>query len=196
MSLLIPAGWGQANLIWQAIGAIRPCEVTIGYKDAALGTAVEQAQRIRNVMNTAGNPGAAGTMNNSWSFLGVRCMLQTESGPTVGEFFTTVVGTLGSSPPPSNCTILVRKQTASGGRANRGRMFPPPTNLSETNVDQNGVIQAATVTANQNSWNSVVSALSLDDISLYLFHTSDPIPTPITALSVQSTIATQRRRLR
>lgn len=196
MALIIPAGWGQANLMWQAVGAIRPAEVTIGYKDAALAAAPAQALRIRNIMNTAGLPGSAGTMNTSWTFLGVRCMLMTESGPTIGEFFTTVTGTLGSTPVPSNCAALLRKTTASGGRANRGRMFVPPSSIPEANVDQNGAILAATVTALQNSWNSFVTAMAGDSFSLYLFHSADPIPTPITALNVQTLLATQRRRMR
>lgn len=196
MALQIPAGYGQMNLIWQAVGAIRPAEVTLGYHDAPGNDAVEQANAIYDDFVAASRPGNAAQMNNSWSFLGVRTMLMTESGPTVGEFMQTVVGTLNTAPVPSNCALLIRKNTAAGGRRNRGRMFMPPCNVAEVNVDQNGSILPATVSVNQTNWNNFVAALALNPMTIELFHTDSAVPTEITSLSVQTILATQRRRMR
>jgi len=110
---------------------------------------------------------------------------------------TPAAGTLTGEPVPQNTAHLVKKITASGGRRGRGRMYvPTPT---ETNVAPNGVLLTAYVTARQAELVSMKAALAAhaDVGDLALFHDSAPFtPTPITLLSLQSLVATQRRRLR
>lgn len=196
MTLIIAAGYSQANLFWQAVGSVRPSEVTLGFKEDAPSNATSQAIAVYNAATISGSVAAAGMMNNSWTFLGVRVMLMTESGPTIGEKFTTVTGSLGSTPVPINTAVLIRKTTSLGGRKNRGRMFVPPCSLPEANVDQMGVINSTSLTSLQTQWTLFYNSLTGADLEPKLFHTSDPVATQINAFNVQSVCATQRRRMR
>lgn len=109
-----------------------------------------------------------------------------------------VVGSGSGAGLPSNCAILIRKQTASGGRRNKGRLFMPGV-AAEANVDQNGIASAAAVLNWQNAqddWNDAV--LLLTDIENFVILHSEAPSTPTTVIGhqVQSRIATQRRRMR
>lgn len=194
--LQIPAGYGQMNLIWQVIGGVRPCEVTLGYHDEPGNEPAEQAQAIWDDITAVNRPCAALRMGRDWTFLGVRCMQMTESGPVVGEFFQTVTGTGAWDSPSLNLAVLIRKNTASGGRANRGRLFVPPTGISETGVNQLGALTSSARTQIQGDWDAFKTALAANPMTLHLYHNETAIPTTITSLSVQSLCATQRRRMR
>jgi hypothetical protein len=109
-------------------------------------------------------------------------------------------GAGGAFPLPPNCAVLLRKHTGLGGRAGRGRMFIPGFQLTG-NTQPNGTINGSLVT----EWNNDALAwrLALESdtvppaIPPVLFHAIDTVPpTPITALTIDPKVATQRRRLR
>jgi len=112
-------------------------------------------------------------------------------------------GTGGTGVLPSNCALLVSKVTDFAGRKYRGRMYWPSM-LAEGNVDINGVIDGAVVTALQGHFDDLFADLdAVSGASPALLHdkvTDDVIDdTPATLLSsfiVKPKIATQRRRLR
>lgn len=120
-------------------------------------------------------------------------------GPTEdGEYYVLADSQAGGKAVnacPPNTAILVRKQTAAGGRKNRGRMYVPGTD--ELKIDFKGQLTAAYVSDLQDAFTDYASALALADLPLVVLHT-DPAdtPTPITALLVDNFAATQRRRLR
>lgn len=98
---------------------------------------------------------------------------------------------------PQNCSVLVQKLTALGGRRNKGRFYVP--GLSETDVDNTGAILTTPLAA----WNTAVNNLQLGLESdsfldrLVIFHSTAPLtPTIVSDLRVDGRIATQRRRLR
>lgn len=112
------------------------------------------------------------------------------SGAAVGVGTTTLL--------TQNTTYLVKKGTALGGRANRGRWYLPF--VREANVSDTGVLTAATVT-----FLSLGCAEFLDNLEtsvplfysgMCLLHASGATPTPVSAITPAALCATQRRRLR
>lgn len=109
-----------------------------------------------------------------------------------------------------NVSLLVKK-VITGSRGSRsGRFYCPPT--LESSIDENGVIDGAFLTPFQTSCDNFlegtkVSIESLEVTRMVVVHL-DPRPTPpapdnrvgtfsvVSALQAQSTVATQRRRLR
>lgn len=111
-----------------------------------------------------------------------------------------VVGTSAGGPVPPNTSVLVKKVTGSGGRRNRGRMFVPSPD--ELQVGSDGALAAAYRTA----WQTNIDQLKVGGTihtafgflnEPVLFHeTGTQTPTPITDLTIDTRVATQRRRLR
>lgn len=112
------------------------------------------------------------------------------SGPAF-EHGGSAVGGFASAGMAPNSAYLVRKRTALGGRANRGRLYLP--GVAEAAVDESGNIDPSGLQTNINDWFAGLSALGMP---MYLLHTGSSDPTDVSNLVVDSKIATQRRRLR
>ena len=113
------------------------------------------------------------------------------------------VGGDSSETLPPNCAYLVRKKTGLGGRRGRGRFYVPCPD--ETQVDRNGAIAGAWLTAIQTNLDDMMEAwgttAGLGFVTPVILHRSEgegiePAPTVVTLLEVDGHIATQRRRLR
>jgi hypothetical protein len=105
---------------------------------------------------------------------------------------------------PPNCALLVKKQSATGGRKGRGRLYIPWI-IQENAVDDAGVIDGASVTARQLDASGWLTNLAGGGSGTYttpmvILHDSsgagaEPAPSVVTALTVDNRIATQRRRM-
>jgi hypothetical protein len=97
---------------------------------------------------------------------------------------------------PATC-VLVAKQTAHRGRANKGRMFLPGL-LQDSQVENDGTIPSGQVTGLQTAFTAFLGQLSSNSVPMYILHKSDPTlaPSLVESLTVRPLIATQRRRLR
>lgn len=127
------------------------------------------------------------------------------AGQDGGDPVTTTVpinhaGTDGDFPLPPNTALLVKKSTALGGRAGRGRFFFPGF-ASFGNLSAAGVLGDVYRDALQdqfNDWhdflNSTVVGISTPPVLLHA--TASPVPSPILSFTVDGKVATQRRRLR
>lgn len=111
---------------------------------------------------------------------------------------------LGSSNSlPQNTAVLIRKNTARGGRQGKGRLYFP--GVPEGNVDNIGNIASATRALWQGAADSFLFNLQntgepgegMDDPMIpLLLHNDLDDPDVITSLTVMPVVATQRRRLR
>lgn len=125
--------------------------------------------------------------------------LSAEDAPTYT--YTGVNGNAGTvlvDSLPNNTAAVVSHRTASRGRSGRGRNYIP--GLTENNV-QDGLLQAATVTALLADWASIVSAVALvgwdlvvaqrfaDGVQLTTGVTRD-----VTSELMSTSLGTQRRR--
>lgn len=195
----IPAGFANAELIWNVTGSPRDMTTAIGLdlSDFASDDPADVAAAVGTAATGAGSLCVATNMIAGWTFQGVTVSIQLEDGPLVGSSFTPVVGTGSGEGLPINCSILVTKRTASGGRRNRGRCYEPPLIPSENNVDQAGNLTSGALSLVQGTWDVFFTGLGDADLIPVLFHQSAPFtPTPVTGFSVSSLLATQRRRMR
>lgn len=106
-------------------------------------------------------------------------------------------GTTAASLVPQNCAILIQKRTALPGKHGRGRMYWP--SLGEIDVDGVGAINPtakARIQTMLTAWNNAVATATSFDSFAVLHTISTPPATKITSLTVDSVMATQRRRLR
>lgn len=111
--------------------------------------------------------------------------------------------TMDSLPP--NVSALVKKSSNRGGRRGRGRMYLPWA-LADADVGDTGVIGTTPLgnlqTEVSNFWQALEDGISpVETAAMYLLHDSEGStpagsPNKVTALTLQSVIATQRRRVR
>lgn len=107
-----------------------------------------------------------------------------------------VVGAATNDPLPPNVSAKVQKSSTLRGRANRGFMFIPGIAF-ESQQTGDGVVAGAVASA----WSDLATALQTEilavaDDMVILHSSAGPTPTPITVLTGQRKLATQRRRLR
>jgi hypothetical protein len=138
---------------------------------------------------------------------GAQVTLGTDGGEPVRALVTHEIAFTGGSNQeklPQNCAVLLRKQTALGGRRNRGRMFLPGM-LGEGDVDHVGVLsQAAHLAFTEYAqtfadWLAGGGQASMESPMVILHSTGNttvPAPTPVTGVSIDNVISTQRKRLR
>lgn len=191
MALVIPPGFAQIVYRWTLAGDPEEMISTVGADTSAEGGAT--AINWREAWLSAF---PAISYSSNWFFLGVRAYIGQDGGPPViQDAPANLQGTGEQNTTPQNCSLLVRKSTALGGRAGRGRMFLPPFNLDEGNVDAKGMLDLDYLNDMQTLFNAVflpVAPVILHDSAT----PGAPAPTPITGWTVDPRIATQRRRLR
>lgn len=123
-------------------------------------------------------------------------------------------GAQSASSEPPNTAYLVTKSSALGGRRGKGRIFLPGVDAG--NVDDAGTVNPVLVAAFQTELTDWLDHLATTDIPMHLLHDypytwalvggqprripdltdPPPIPSVVVSLTLQTTVATQRRRLR
>lgn len=135
--------------------------------------------------------------------IGVTCG-QVGDDPVIFEKAFNLQGGTAFETPPLNTALLVKKNSALGGRANRGRFYWPGL-LAETDVNEVGIIGGAQVIAIQADFDAFYDALDAipdgdeEQLVMVILHDStSPATTPtiVSSLTVDGTAATQRRRMR
>lgn len=109
-------------------------------------------------------------------------------------------GTFAQQNLPSNCALLVRKTSSLKGRQHRGRNYWPSL-LPDENVDSNGRIDEALVTALQSDMEAFRTLTQQgpagENYPWVILHNDEATyPTYVVGLVVDSIIGTQRRRMR
>jgi hypothetical protein len=179
---------------------------TIGVRDADNDNrdVIQVAKAVGEAWFGAwGNP----NLVSGWTFNGCDAVKGSDIGEIdVGSWDTQNGGSAPGPCPSSNCSLMIKKKTARGGRWNTGRMFLPAGYLTEGTVDPlGGIAQSA---LNVFAANLAQFLVNLEDPTAgpgdeltnflpVLFH-NDPSrePTEITSLVADRTIATQRQRMR
>jgi hypothetical protein len=212
MALSIPAGFAQIAFRFEFLEGGEPAITTIGHDfNGQVGTNAATATAIADAWQTIVVP----SMSNVIRYLGVSARIGVAgSEPIVIDINRSVNGNNPQAAVPRNTAMLVRKRTGRGGRRGRGRMFVPGI-VFETDVDQAGLYTSSVLVGWQNLFNSLYDQLVTiaggpvllhDDqvITSYSSVTGKPVygpfdpgpPNDITSLTVDSRVATQRRRLR
>lgn len=189
----IPVNFGQVNHFFAGTAFPRGAQITYGVQVVGSSTADQVALEAHNLFKTAWQAAMPVTM----SCTATRAKL----GPTdTGPFATAGVAYAGTYNTPADSpqvAILMKKGTLRGGRQGAGRTFLPI--VPEASTLSGGSVDPAQISALQTIADGWLAALAGSTYCgpMVLLH-NDPATSPDTvlSLSVQSTLATQRRRLR
>lgn len=201
MGVVIPEGFAQANIKMNLTGKVETMVMTLGIAGDLDPSPDEIAFRVDQALTVSGSLFAADqvdAMSNLWSYNGVDVTFMSSTGPILASFDNHVAGEATQAGLVINGCLLVRKGTAAGGRKNRGRLYMPPAYLHEINVSAAGVIDSVVVSEMQARFLAFRTELVSNGALPVLLHSlaAGLPPTGITSFTVESLIATQRRRLR
>lgn len=192
--MLIPDGYAQVNFVFSGFGAPQGAECTFGL---GLGETDDNPAEVAEQMATVWSDNFLAVQTNSITFDETRVKF----GPNdIGPFASFSVGDVGGLTPSGiapQVAILLTKQTASGGRSGRGRLFIPGG--TESDIDADGSLQGPYLSAWQTAADNFLTDTVTSGYSPELLHGEEspaPFPYPVTSLVVSGTVATQRRRLR
>lgn len=202
MAVLIPDGYAQVTLNWTNVFTSRVYSTVLGVKqdDAT-------ADEIGETVSTAWSTSLKDPLDASISLSTLTIRVGPSTGPDPGlaiDYPVNLPGNEAMSGVPCNSALLVKKLTAFGGRANRGRNYWPGL-LAEGNVDEVGNVESSHVSYLQGIFLDFFGKLgSGNDVTtspcpLVILHDeTSPTTTPrlVVAVQVQPLIATQRRRVR
>lgn len=198
----IPAGYGQWTLNLKSIYSVKVFSFNLGYK-STWTAGDNHAAAIWDIFHASGHPFAAGSFTDRYTVVKAHALYQDDDTLHEMEYPINLGGTGLWESPPTNCAVLVQKRTSVAGRNQRGRMYIPPTVVSEANVDTVGVIADTPLGVMNVAWAEQYLAMVDAEFLPYLLHggtkadpTHAPPPTAITSFLVEPMIATQRRRLR
>lgn len=190
----IPVGYAQVNLLFTGLSVPTGAQCTFGVDVSGFtGTPLDAGNEILGAWLTAG---VAVVQTDTTTLAGVLVKFgPVETGPsaTAPGSITGGISSTGASPAVA---ALVKKETAFGGRAGRGRMYLP--GMGEANVETTGTLNTtyrAAVEENLEDFRAICDSVSLPWVLLH-GEGSPFAPYPITGLSVDPVVATQRRRQR
>lgn len=192
--MVIPSGYAQVNLKWTGAGVPLGAETTFGVT-CAVNARPDEVQVVINQALQGSNFTASLSNQVAISTMLIK-VGPTETGP-MAEFACNYPGGVGGEPVPPNTAILVKKSTALGGRKAQGRYFLP--GAVESSVSAGGIISQEFIADYQEAQDGFLTALTNLNSAMYLLHSkgeADVPPYAVMKLSVQPTVATQRRRLR
>lgn len=196
MGVIVPIDEAQVALVWKVTARTDEMVSTIGVRPQVSMSAPTIATAVYASALGSGLMVAANTSNQG-TIVGVRAYLQTASGFIQGDDIVNVVGTRSVGPPPPQCAVLCQKRTGFGGRRNRGRMFLPGLLLDEAaEVSAAGEINGTRRGQIEGYVDAFLTALDGNDLTPVLFHSDGSASTVISSLTVLSTLATQRSRIR
>jgi hypothetical protein len=202
MTLVIPLGFAECAAELRGAGDPQPWFVTFGV-DLGEGTETDE-DKIDQVSTLFGTT-IMGVVDNTVRFKGIHARVGTGTTDTAAIVTSADVPGAGGFPSlPQNCAALIDKFTGAPGRTGRGRFFMPMV-LAESQVDNVGVITGTVVTQITTAFQHFRDLLAVNDgfpiAPMVLLHNAGsvlptPAPFPVLSCQCQSTISTQRRRLR
>jgi hypothetical protein len=194
--MAIPVGYVLLKFRFALVGDLEEMICTLG----AETTATDFATRVALLDAAVGHWGTdiMPNFSSAYSLTGVDGIYGSGTGdlPHTSSI-TGPSGTLSNTPTQQNTSVLVKKLSGLGGRANRGRMFVP--GCPEDQIGPTGLILGAHLANLQLAFTSLYDDLvaTTNIGNLVIFHDDPaPLPTTITSLFVDPLVATQRRRLR
>jgi len=188
----IPTGYANILIPHKHSGSARSAAITFGVENVgAFATPAAVADAVWN----AWEPEVTVAVDSAVTIGPPIATVNYGGVPVTGSGTSSTVGGTGLDSIPGNGALLVQKLSILGGRQNRGRFFMPWC-LQEANVDELGGIAGGTVSDYQDIFDNVLTALATEDVPMVVLHTGAGTPATVSQLVVQSTIGTQRRRIR
>lgn len=189
----IPAGYGQLNFFFAGEACPTGAQITLGWDNASALTAEFAA--------TSATAAWVAHIQDALSEFCTHTGVLAKIGPSAtgpSAFVSNASpGAVSGDPEVANTSILVRKVTALGGRAGRGRFFVP--GAGQALFQENSRMTPGDDAVYDGLFENFYDALIALDLTPVVLHgPGSPIttPTPITEFRTDSLAATQRRRLR
>lgn len=206
MPLNNPTGHYLAKLRWRLDGDPEEMICALGLHEE--GPATEDLVQIAHRVHAAWDGAwAHSSLSPSYVFVGADVIRGGTGGADAASYASPVRGTQTPNCIPQNSALLVKKHTAAGGKHMHGRMFLPagyiPTNTVDPtgqltggyDVQCSGYLQQFLDNLADTS-PDFLGSTTVSALQPRLFHNGTMDPTPITSLTCESRIATQRQRLR
>lgn len=198
MPVVIPPGYALCSVEHWLADYPRPAVTTMGMK--VLGTVDGAGNNVADQFFTAFSSAYLATMDTEVRLRNARAVVGQDGGdPLVFTSASDMAGGQSRSSTAPALALMITKNTALGGRKNRGRFYFPWA-MDDNAVGQNGAVLPAIVTnfatRSANFLADLENAggtLGLLDGAVILHSDSTP-PTPITSLVPNPTIRTQRNR--
>jgi hypothetical protein len=190
MAVSIPAGFALVTHEHRNVGNTRPAFVTYGISTTG-SVGSDDPSHLHAVWAAGPVTDMAATTSHITTTVikGPR-----PTGATVSYTQVIAGGGLAQGAGPQEAWLGI-KQTGVGGRKFKGRFYLP--GVPEANVNSGGFLtgsEPADMQAQVDEW---LAALAADELGPYLLHEDvGTDPTLIVTVSVETLIATQRRRLR
>lgn len=196
MATVVPPGFSNVRFVFSCAGVTEPMGFSLGCSSITVGTPSAILDVMRDAFDaTIWAAGAA--VGNQWTWVQTDITMMGESGPVLASAPENQAGDLTAFNIPAQCCALITKQTALGGRRNRGRTYLPAGWLFENEVGADARITGSAAGALQTRFNNFRANVNLEDVQLYLFHSTSPLsPTEIIGFSASTLLGTQRRRIR
>lgn len=186
----IPSGFGIATIKYQRVDSGQVEVSTFGYQADNTESPSAEAQEISGLWMAQFT---AGTSLAAYRHIGVHVLRNFGGVYASGDYITSIAGTVSAAPVPPAVCVCVTKQTAQAGRKHRGRMYLPGFALPAANVDDNGIIDNATLSGIQGRLDAFLTAAGADTPP-YLLHKDLSAPDLIFKLLARTSVRTQRRR--
>lgn len=193
--MIIPVDYAQANLRFGGTGFPLGAEVTLGFNIETY--AGDADQMAFNVLDLFSSNGVQNNLSDDVSLVSCSTKFGPNSTGAAGEYFQTVNGQISGDCTPPNTAILVKKITPQGGRTGRGRFYLP--GLPEAGCAPGGGLAGtyrSDIQTTMDNWVADLEAIGL--LPALLHSPSSPVSAPllVTSWTVDSKVATQRKRLR
>lgn len=196
MADIIPPGFAQVTIPMRHASLARAANVVFGVDAAGQPDANLLADAVQGTFATAMN----GLFDSQVTIGPATTTVGQDGGgePVVGVAGGTNTGGRSGETLPSNVAALLVKRTARGGRRGRGRMYLPWA-LSDTEVDDVGILTGAALTKLSTAGTALRTNLATANIPMVILHslgaTNPGDPNEVTSLLGDPRVATQRRRL-
>lgn len=197
MTLVFPsADYAQVVMKWSSTSTASGVAInTFGVRWDIAGTLGD----VCTAFATAWDNDMAARQSDAYTLTEVTAFNET----TVGSASASIAGGASSAQTPPNTAVLVEKVTTARGPRGRGRVFLAGY-IPEAEVNDAGVIDPATVASIQSNvtdfYTNILISGEVEDFVIIqnAEGSSSPLDPPpvVTALQVDSVVATQRGRLR
>lgn len=196
MPVLVPQGHAIASYKWQLTQDVEPMAVTFGMSTTGANPPDTWPGDLNGIAQSSGLTNTA-NYGVEWTFLGSEVRFNDGSGFVTYQEPLSIIGARAGAGPVCNSAVLVQKKTGQGGRKYQGRWYLPPVHLSVSELQSNGNVNSVRLTSIQGYVTAWLANMVTALYNVELLH-SDGVtsPTLVTALTVSSKAATQRRRMR
>lgn len=188
--MIIPPGFGHVVLKFTGAAVPQGAATTFGIELQGSQFLLPRAEDIQGLFIDTFDQLISSSVSGVSAFIKAG---PTVEGPSVETSSLGGFAASGNTAPP-NVSYIATKRTGLGGRANRGRMYIP--GVPESFAGPDGVLVSPFDVDFEVACTAFLSALAVIDSPMVLLHSASSDPTPVTGLVGQTTLATQRRRLR